>query len=246
MILELDNIDSTLEKVHSLLDEKYSDLFLKGCHDIDDFVGGIKSDSTYLSRRFFSSKEWDEIMNILNKLSVRLYHGCLIDDFEKYKKSGLRSLKSVEIEESLLELASKDPELKKYLPEIKRSIEDGGKARSADGLVSFSASAEKLLEYDNYIRYGSEYRARILDDVNINLKKQLLKYGTPSILVFEIPINMIRGTIKYSLVEDWCKSILDKNNMHNNLSFNYYNGEHQVIAPVPFNFYTRIIYPRSI
>lgn len=135
----------------------------------------------------------NKISDNLSGYSLRLYHGCRLYDGEDPMRSGLKTSSTQGIEAALLEIAKKDVVLKNYLEKIRTEIAakfTREQAECRNGQIWFCIRYKEMIEEGGvYCVFGSEYRLIILNAIDGNLKERLLYYGTPAILVLNIPVD---------------------------------------------------------
>ncbi len=244
-LIKFDDPDSLFTALDFLLAQKYTNLVLERYGELDK---KSKNDDS-LRKYIFSTEELVDISNTLDEnLLVRLYHGCVIENIADYKKHGLRSLSSEEIEQNLISIAAKDEVLKNYLPKIKEKLFDElfinrlRLSRGPKDIVCFCPTKEiSMTKGSRYVRYGSEHRFRILDSIDEDLKNRIQYHGKSAILVFDIPLKLLNQKFRINnFIDDWCNKVLKL------YSYSKYDGEFNVSGTVPWNLLHEIIYTENL
>jgi len=194
---------------------------------VEDF---IDEDNKYLSRikesgvdhvcgdcsslkGVFDRKELEgillKIQENLSEYSLRLYHGCRLDESYNLEENGIKQSSTKELEQRLLELAKNDNALNSRIDEIKASIDSDfirEQSEIRDGQIWFYSTKREMLDVGIvYISYGSEYWQSILDNIDEELKENLRLHGKPSLITVELPIVLYLS--KY--IKDIAKTLFD-------------------------------------
>jgi hypothetical protein len=143
--------------------------------------------------------------------SIRLYHGCRLNDGEIPSVVGLRASSTDGITASLLELAERDPVLRQHVEAINEKVSDvfyRDQARCRNNQIWFCLTEHEMIEEGGvYSAFGSEYRLLILNGIDQTLKYRLFRYGTPAIVAVELPIDpyllRFKGSIAKFLFSLW-------------------------------------------
>ncbi|MAZ69785.1 hypothetical protein [Porticoccus sp.] len=143
--------------------------------------------------------------------ALRVYHGARAENLTSYYEKGLIPLNPDTMHERArnIFLSGQYPELTEEL--LEKAIAAVGHEYRG-GRVYFEAN-EKLLinQCGHYMLYGSEYLACIA--VNLpsrNYQSDLKKIGRPVMLVCDVPIEMISGSVMLELA-GWCLQMIFEN-----------------------------------
>lgn len=145
----------------------------------------------------FSSSELQSLLTRiearLSGNSVRLYHGCRLDDGCDPRIGGMSPSSCAGIAEALLKLAANDPVLKNHVNAITESLaspEFEEQVISRDAQIWFCLTKQEMIEDGGvYVAFGSEFRLLILNSIDESLARRLFNYGTPAIVVVELEID---------------------------------------------------------
>ncbi len=199
----------------------------------------------FLREKIFVNGEVDEIIHsIKENLSVRLWHGCRIENFKSYKAAGLEIFSAKSANKYLINFARDEEE--------KRSIEQVIKGFTQDNNgCYFCPSLESLLKFGGvYVVFGSEYQLKVLNGVNSNLRERLFRVGVPSILVFDIPLKLIDQQQLFTYqIELWSKKHLQIDKLRTfherKLKDEFFRGEIKVNKSVDFSYFNKVFIPQK-
>lgn len=199
-------------------------------------------------KNIFQNNEISEIIKIIKeKLFVRLYHGCRIENFDSYKTEGLKTFSA----------ESANANIAHYLK--MKGFEKELIQKSIDGVYNnngcyFSTSLGNVIKFGGvYIVFGSEYRLRVLNAVNSSLRESLFEFGVPSILVFDIALKLIDSDQVFEyLIELWSKKHLKINGLRTFSELKLINefwgypakGEVKITSSIDFCYFNKVIIPQ--
>lgn len=134
-----------------------------------------------------------EIEARLARLSIRLYHGCRLQEGVDPQRTGLQPSSTDGIVKALLDLAARDPVLMPHRDAIAAIVADPfyqEQIGCREGQIWFCQTMREMTDEGGvYIAFGSEFRLLILNRVDESLKMRLLHYGRPAIVVVDLPIR---------------------------------------------------------
>lgn len=127
--------------------------------------------------------------------AMRAYHGARPTNIESYYSEGLRLLDAEAFEKKAHELflTPKYPEL--TAEHINKAIAAVGRD-TRDGRLYFTAHKDELIGHcGHYMLYGSEYLTAIANhiDGHTDYRQHLKTFGTPTVFVCDIPLNLLRS-----------------------------------------------------
>lgn len=193
-----------------------------------------------------------EILSAIEStISVRLYHGCRIENFDLYKKDGLKRS-----EEDFNKFSFPKNIRKQIIGEEleQAKIKLGLFPKANSGRVYFCPTLESTIKMGGiYVIYGSEYRYRILTQLKNKIDKEdIFKSGVPSILVFDIPLNVINNDyLLNNLFRFYYKKKLSQNELIDKKTLedflkNLQEGQITSQSDIDFCYFRKIIFPKEV
>lgn len=165
-----------------------------------------------------SDERSDELEDVVEQLAkyletrtVRVYHGCRVDDVGVYLKEGLKISNLETCKDQVRKIVSEEPDLAWRLPTLENHLAIILPNESEQG-ISFVGLDDRLLtgECSHYALYGSECVMAIIGSSGYNA---LRRRGVPSILEIDLPLHRVSIStlifISRAFLREWV-NFLDK------------------------------------
>ena len=146
-----------------------------------------------------------ELAQALCDTSLRVFHGCRVEDASVFLEQGIRLNDPSELEARARRLACLAPHQESLLQNLEQFVKEEDSFNRDIGALHLALDARELIgDCSHYALYGSEW---ILSALGWSAHSLLRSFGIPTIIEVEIPIRDVspamRKALSDQILQEW-------------------------------------------
>jgi len=164
----------------------------------------------------------DQLADVLDRATLRTYHGCRTDDAGSYFREGLLVHDRAHMTARLRSIVEQNQELNWFAPRLDAAIAEIDNTLDIGRLYVVAEDTFLLKHAAHYLIYGSEWIAAVLGSTE---RKVLLKSGAPTLLEIDLPLRVATpGTLRElsaKLLAEWTRRACNQPDWHAPIDFSF-------------------------
>ncbi len=142
-----------------------------------------------------------DLADAISHKTIRVYHGCRVDDAGRFQKEGVRLNDPTRLEMEARAIVAEEEGLAWMRPTIEQRIVRFEARERDTGLLYVCLDDRAQLDrYGHYALYGSEWIAGLLGD---GASEVLRRRGVPTMLRIDLPGALVRDCARVELADQW-------------------------------------------